>query len=371
MSNHLISMAYKRDLRTAMRKSVMVLLADKASDDGAGIYASKTTMADELCCSKQTVIDTIRGFIDEGLLVEIGHRRNVNGYTVEYGIVVDALKRVPLVKCHADRSEKLTGQAAGPVKQVDATGQAAGPKPSLNPLPPSDPDGSDTPAADFSKGDGSNLQKAQRTQAKGQRLPDGWTAPAVDDLPPMARDLVRQWPAGAYAASCETFRLHWLSETRAIGRKRDWTAALGKWLIGDHPKVMRDAKAGVSFAPVAARTGDAVPPPRPVAAKAGEDERSARIHAELRRRLGSVAYGRWIEPCALIVHHGVRVIAPSRFAGNWISDHYSQDIAKAAIMVLGEGYAPSWGGVRVEVERATQTGQRVAEHGQGNEGKTE
>jgi hypothetical protein len=128
MSNHLISQAYRRDLRTVMRKAVMVLFADKASDDGSGIYASKQTMADELCCSKQSVIDTIKGLLSDGLVREVGQRRNSNGFTVEYGIQVDALRALPLVACHAKhRSAKLTGQPAGPVNDIDPTSQPAGP----------------------------------------------------------------------------------------------------------------------------------------------------------------------------------------------------------------------------------------------------
>lgn len=134
MSNHIISVAYKRDLRTPMRKSVMVLLADKASDDGSGIWASKQTMADELCCSKQSVISTIQDFISEGLLLELGRRKSPNGFTVEYGIVVDVLTDLPLVACHAHQSRRLTGQRAGPVKEVDLTSQPVGPEPSLTPL---------------------------------------------------------------------------------------------------------------------------------------------------------------------------------------------------------------------------------------------
>lgn len=131
MSNHLISLAYKRDVRTSMRKAVLVLMADKASDDGSGIWAAKQTMADELCCSKQTVIDTIKGFIAEGIVQERGQRPSPNGYTVEYCLNVAAIEALPLVKCHSgNRSSKLTGQAAGPVKDADRTGQAAGPKPS-------------------------------------------------------------------------------------------------------------------------------------------------------------------------------------------------------------------------------------------------
>jgi biotin operon repressor len=143
MSNHLISAVYKRDLRTPMRKSVMALLADKASDDGAGIYASKQTMADELCCSKQAVLDTIKALMAEGLLIELGTRRAPNGHTIEYGIVVDALDALPLVKCHADREERQrnrstaqTGQRAVPVKKADRSTLLTPPVKQIDPNPP-------------------------------------------------------------------------------------------------------------------------------------------------------------------------------------------------------------------------------------------
>lgn len=130
MSNHLISTTYKRNLRTPMRKSVMALLADKASDDGSGIYASKQTMADELCCSRQAVIDTIKGLEADGLLVVLGHRKAPNGYTVEYAIEVDQLEALPLVACHAARantSSRLTGQRRGRVNVADGSTSLASP----------------------------------------------------------------------------------------------------------------------------------------------------------------------------------------------------------------------------------------------------
>jgi hypothetical protein len=140
VSNHLISTTYKRELRTPMRKSVMALLADKASDDGSGIYASKQTMADELCCSKQTIIDTIKSFMADGLIVELGTRRAPNGFTVEYGIVVDALEALPLVRCHADRearkSGRLTGQPNRPVREIDRSASLTPPVQQVDPNPP-------------------------------------------------------------------------------------------------------------------------------------------------------------------------------------------------------------------------------------------
>lgn len=202
MSNHIISMAYKRDLRTAMRKSVMILLADKASDDGSGIYASKQTMADELCCSKQTVIDTIKGFVTEGLLEETGQRRNVNGFTVEYGIVVAALEAVPLVGCHAARqSNSQTGQPAEPVKETKGTGQPAGPKPSKNP-------------------------QVKHTDC-ARALPDDWK-PALFGPKTKSREVVDGWPPGELESQVE----HFVAHHRSKGSKfKDWQDAWSTWVL--------------------------------------------------------------------------------------------------------------------------------------------
>lgn len=124
MSNHLISEVYKRQVGNIARKAVMGLLADKASDDGSGIWASKQRMADEIGASKQTVIATLKGLTADGLVREAGMRKCTNGYTVEYAINVAALKALPLVKSHQDdQSEDLTGQATSPVKGFDATSQ--------------------------------------------------------------------------------------------------------------------------------------------------------------------------------------------------------------------------------------------------------
>src|SRR3546814_3397986 len=76
MSNHLISEVYKRQLGSMARNAVMVLLADKASDDGTGIWASKQRMAEELGTTKQTVITTIKSLVADGLLIEAGQRKS-------------------------------------------------------------------------------------------------------------------------------------------------------------------------------------------------------------------------------------------------------------------------------------------------------
>lgn len=128
MSNHLTSAAYKRNLRTHTRKAVLLILADKASDDGSGIWASKQRMADELCMSKQTVINTVKAFMAEGLLREVSRKPCTNGYTVEYALDVPKLEALPLVKWHDDNQSKgWTGKADRPVNLLDGTSQPAGP----------------------------------------------------------------------------------------------------------------------------------------------------------------------------------------------------------------------------------------------------
>lgn len=149
MSNHLISFVYKRNAGSATRKAVLVLLADKASDDGHGIWASKQRMADELCMSKQSVINTIRSFIQEGLLREVGKRKCANGFTIEYAIDLETLATLPLVKWHDDQSTKLTGKPARPVNDVDPTSQPGGPDQSTTltqtPVNPPEPQNDSAP----------------------------------------------------------------------------------------------------------------------------------------------------------------------------------------------------------------------------------
>lgn len=204
MSNHLISTVYKRQLGTHMRKSVMALLADKASDDGSGIWASKQTLADELCCSKQTVIATVQGFLADGLLHETGSRKCSSGSTVEYRIDVAAVEALPLVDCHAKRSSPLTGQAASPVKSTAPRGQAAGPKPSRTTLP-----------------------KKDKPSLVAHEIPDDWE-PTVFGATTKSRKVVDGWPPGELEYQIEHFRAH---HRKKGDRFKDWQEAWSTWVL--------------------------------------------------------------------------------------------------------------------------------------------
>jgi hypothetical protein len=363
VSNHLISAAYSRKLGSMARMAVMGLMADKASDDGTGIYASKQTMADELDTSKQTVIATIKSLVADGLLIEVGQRKSPNGFTVEYAIVVRALLGLPLVHAHRARGSSLfTGQAASPVKQVDATGQAASPHQSSSltqtPLKPSETQGrrasAPDPTPDFDNENEEELPAgvelpAPKVTVKPHPLPKNWTPPPIDALPPQAVTLIRQWPSGAYEAVSECFRLHWLSSGR---RKLNWPDAHAKWLMDDHGKVMRDAKAGVSFAALAPAAQDAIGPVdlAPTPAKARENHHSAAVHAALHEI--SAYRARRLACCALLIadegdEFGLTVITPSEFQRTWLESNCRPALVSATETAIGA--LPAW--VKFEVER--------------------
>lgn len=195
-------------------------------------------------------------------------------------------------------------------------------EPLLEPIPPSSPDGEDTPSAiliDVSVGAGSPAP------AKPARLPDGWSPPPSASLIPVVAGLVRQWPDGAYEAVCECFRAYWQGETSRRARKtqRGWLAALGKWLISEHGKVMRHAKAGVSFT-AAARRAPLAEPARPVSAQNCETAGDRKIRQAIWASETAARSAR-LDLCALLRTErgdalGVTVICPTAAAARRAQD---------------------------------------------------
>lgn len=88
MSWHVANECAERRFGSAARKQIIMFLADKASDDGSGIWCSKGTIQRHTELGESTVKQTINNFLKEGILIEIGRRRCKNGYTVIYSIVL-------------------------------------------------------------------------------------------------------------------------------------------------------------------------------------------------------------------------------------------------------------------------------------------
>ncbi len=86
MSWRIANTCAERKFGSATRKQIIMFLADKASDDGSGIWCSKGTFQRHTELGETTVKRTVREFLKEGILVETGARTCKNGFTVVYRI---------------------------------------------------------------------------------------------------------------------------------------------------------------------------------------------------------------------------------------------------------------------------------------------
>ncbi|WP_164661331.1 hypothetical protein [Tropicibacter sp. Alg240-R139] len=107
-----------RKFGSAARKQIIMFLADKASDDGSGIWCSKGTIQRHTELGESTVKRTIREFLKEGILIETGARGCKNGFTVVYRI---DLAKVEVLELTAEPDIE-TGATVNPVQTGPGTG---------------------------------------------------------------------------------------------------------------------------------------------------------------------------------------------------------------------------------------------------------
>jgi hypothetical protein len=86
MSWRVANTCSERKFGSATRKQIIMFLADKASDDGSGIWCSKGTIQRHTELGETTVKRAVRAFLKEGILIETGARTCKNGFTVVYRI---------------------------------------------------------------------------------------------------------------------------------------------------------------------------------------------------------------------------------------------------------------------------------------------
>lgn len=98
MSGIVATLVYSKVIGSAHRKAVLAYVADRANDDGSGVWCSKQTIADETEVARSTVIKTINEFVAEGILSQTGTRPCANGSTVEYRINIGAVQSLPDVQ---------------------------------------------------------------------------------------------------------------------------------------------------------------------------------------------------------------------------------------------------------------------------------
>ncbi len=118
MSWKVANLCADRIFGSAARKQIIMFLADKASDDGSGIWCSKGTIQRHTELGESTVKRTISDFLKEGILIETGRRPCKNGFTVIYRIVLD---RIMALESSAEPDEG-TGSMVDPVQRDPGRG---------------------------------------------------------------------------------------------------------------------------------------------------------------------------------------------------------------------------------------------------------
>lgn len=124
MSWKVANLCAERKFGSPVRKQIIMFLADKASDDGSGIWCSKGTVQRHTELGESTVKRTITEFLREGVLVETGRRPCKNGYTVIYRIVLGAVNGLETISEPDDELEFSTGPTADGVPHGPGTGSA-------------------------------------------------------------------------------------------------------------------------------------------------------------------------------------------------------------------------------------------------------
>ena len=137
MSHKVVTLVYSKRVGSAHRKAILAYCADRASDDGRGVYCSKGTIAEETEIARSTVFKTIKELVAEGVLIEAGTRACRNGHTVVYDMNLDAIRGYQDAATSPLNGpvRSVTSPPAGPHQSAERTPTSppAGPKPSLEP----------------------------------------------------------------------------------------------------------------------------------------------------------------------------------------------------------------------------------------------
>lgn len=125
MSWKVANLCAARRFGSPVRKQIIMFLADKASDDGSGIWCSKGTIQRHTELGETTVKRTVNEFLNEGILIETGRRTCKNGFTVVYRISLSAVRTLEGIAEPDDE----TGSTEDGVYREPGTGSATDPVP--------------------------------------------------------------------------------------------------------------------------------------------------------------------------------------------------------------------------------------------------
>lgn len=331
------SWAAKQRPGSASAKLVLLGLASCA-DAHHCAYPSVDWLCEFGDLNRKTVIAALQR-LEEGLcpfIEDTGERRGRTKQVKVYRLKAEhcGAAKATVPKTGQSQKRNSSGSSSKESQKRDT-------EPFREPIPPSDPNGSDSPQGHELGGDEQEERKeeapaggdepadAKPDRSRGTRLPTTWTPPPLADLPPQAQALARQWPDGAYETEAEAFVGYWAYLPGGKARKLDWIATWANRIVAINAKVHRDAKAGVNFA-VPSKASVAPLPQLPVTAKAIEDDRSAIVHNLLERDLGARTYAKWIKPAAITFDdEGAVVTFGTDFQRSYVETHLGPAILVA------------------------------------------
>ena len=133
MSNLVSNLVQTKKIGSNTQKSILMYMADKASDDGSGIWVSKKNMAADLEMAIRTLQTNIRDMVSDGIITEAGQKKHKNGYTVDYTINLERVGTLQNTREYHAVAAPLQEMHPYPRRSCTPTPASAAPKPSLEP----------------------------------------------------------------------------------------------------------------------------------------------------------------------------------------------------------------------------------------------
>lgn len=134
MSRKLVTLVYERRIGSLLRKAVLAYMADRANDNGTGVWVSKGRIAREIEASRSGVITAIKQMVEDGLLIDNGilNGRSTHDYTLN----LPAIRQLPMAQDDEQGCPDLdtppVQKTTPPVYPVDTPCLPGGHEPSLN-----------------------------------------------------------------------------------------------------------------------------------------------------------------------------------------------------------------------------------------------
>jgi biotin operon repressor len=133
MSNKISNLVQTKKIGSLTKKAILMYMADKASDDGSGIWVSKKNMAADLEMTDRAVRIHIKDMIAMGVLVEAGQRQCKTGYTVDYTINVEVVGSLGSTREATEQHAPLNDVHPYPCMSFTPTPEPRSPKPPIEP----------------------------------------------------------------------------------------------------------------------------------------------------------------------------------------------------------------------------------------------